>query len=196
MHLLLRSDRPSRASSARREPTTSAAAVAVRAAAPSRQWFYRPDHRSNADERYVFVDDGISGAEFEKRPGLQSLLASLEPVPPFQALIVTEQSRLGRETLDTLIVVRQIERASVGLWACNDGRRISLTDARASGGRRSAGAKRRLQGARGQLRRRRNGVRVPKRAAPRSREAARPPRDRRATGGGDPADLRRSSIAR
>src|SRR6266850_3427135 len=64
------------------------------------------------DERFVYTDDGISGAEFDKRPGLQALLAALEPPAShatrepaalFQALIVTEQSRLGRETLDTLL---------------------------------------------------------------------------------------------
>jgi DNA invertase Pin-like site-specific DNA recombinase len=38
------------------------------------------------DERYIFVDDGISGAEFgERRPGLQALMSNLEP---FEVLLV------------------------------------------------------------------------------------------------------------
>ena len=31
------------------------------------------------DERYIFVDDGVSGAEFVKRPGLVRLLSLLTP---------------------------------------------------------------------------------------------------------------------
>jgi len=80
------------------------------------------------DERYIFTDDGISGAEFKNRPGLQALLASLDPVPPFQSLIVVEQSRLGRETLDTLVVIRRIEEAGVAIWSATEGRKITMAD--------------------------------------------------------------------
>ena len=38
------------------------------------------------DDAWVFVDDGISGAEFGKRPGLVRLMAALKPRPPFQAM--------------------------------------------------------------------------------------------------------------
>jgi len=48
-------------------------------------------------EEYLFVDDGISGAEFRKRPGLTRLLNALRPRPPFQVLIMSEESRLGLE---------------------------------------------------------------------------------------------------
>jgi site-specific DNA recombinase len=48
-----------------------------------------------ADE-YVFADDGISGAEFLKRPGFLALMNALRPRPRFQVLITMEQSRLGR----------------------------------------------------------------------------------------------------
>ena len=44
---------------------------------------------------YIYVDDGISGAEFKKRPGLARLLGTLLPRPPFQVLIMSEESRLG-----------------------------------------------------------------------------------------------------
>jgi site-specific DNA recombinase len=81
------------------------------------------------DGRYVFVDDGISGAEYRNRPGLQALLAAVRvPVPPFQRLIVTEQSRIGRDTVRTLAVIQEIEEAGVEIWACNDGRQITLND--------------------------------------------------------------------
>jgi len=39
---------------------------------------------------------------------------------------VESQSRIGRETLDTLMVLRQIERAGVEVWGVREGRRISL----------------------------------------------------------------------
>jgi DNA invertase Pin-like site-specific DNA recombinase len=35
-------------------------------------------------ESCIFVDDGISGAEFANRPGFMRLMASLKPRPPFQ----------------------------------------------------------------------------------------------------------------
>jgi hypothetical protein len=40
---------------------------------------------TDADE-YVYVDDGISGAEFTNRPGFLRLMNALKPRPPFQAL--------------------------------------------------------------------------------------------------------------
>ena len=49
---------------------------------------------------YVYVDDGISGAEFAKRPGFLRLMNALKPSPPFQVLIMSEESRLGRESID------------------------------------------------------------------------------------------------
>jgi DNA invertase Pin-like site-specific DNA recombinase len=33
------------------------------------------------DERFVFVDDNISGSEFDKRPGFLRLMNSLKPSP-------------------------------------------------------------------------------------------------------------------
>jgi DNA invertase Pin-like site-specific DNA recombinase len=41
----------------------------------------------------VFVDDGISGAEFVKRPGFLRLMNALKPRPPFQVLIMSEAAR-------------------------------------------------------------------------------------------------------
>ncbi len=50
-------------------------------------------------EEYIYVDDGVSGAEFAKRAGLARLMNALTPPPPFQALIMMEESRLGREQI-------------------------------------------------------------------------------------------------
>ena len=49
------------------------------------------------DDSAVFVDDGISGAEFANRPGFLRLMNALKPRPPFQVLVMSEESRLGRD---------------------------------------------------------------------------------------------------
>src|SRR3989442_11892317 len=59
-------------------------------------------------DEYVYSDDGISGAEFSKRPGLLRLMNALKPRPPFQALIMSEESRLGREAIETAYTLKQI----------------------------------------------------------------------------------------
>ena len=53
-----------------------------------------------ADE-HIYSDDGISGAEFAKRPGCLRLMNALKPRPPFDVLIMSEESRLGREQIET-----------------------------------------------------------------------------------------------
>ena len=78
-----------------------------------------------ADE-CVYVDDGISGAEFDRRPGLQRLRAALKPRPTFSILIVSEQSRISRDTADTLQVLKELARAGVRVYGYQDDRAISL----------------------------------------------------------------------
>ena len=56
------------------------------------------------DAAHVYVDDGISGAEFVNRPGLSALLAALSPRPPFDVLVIAEsvaaRPRANRDELD------------------------------------------------------------------------------------------------
>jgi DNA invertase Pin-like site-specific DNA recombinase len=54
----------------------------------------------------VYADDGISGAEFVKRPGFLRLMNALKPRPPFQVLIMSEESRLGREQIETAYALK------------------------------------------------------------------------------------------
>src|SRR5688572_27830820 len=65
------------------------------------------------DPRHIFADENTSGAEWKNRPGFNSLLAALEPRPPFDVLIVSELSRIGRDTVRTPAAVMQIEEAGV-----------------------------------------------------------------------------------
>src|SRR5262249_55523086 len=80
-------------------------------------------------DEYVFVDDGISGAEFQKRPGLTRLLTRLGPRPPFQVIITSEESRLGREQIQTAYVIQQILDADVRIVYYLDGRERTLDSA-------------------------------------------------------------------
>ena len=60
------------------------------------------------DEAFVYVDDGISGAEFARRPGFVRLMAALKPRAPFQVLIMSEEARLGREMAEVLCALKQL----------------------------------------------------------------------------------------
>jgi DNA invertase Pin-like site-specific DNA recombinase len=53
------------------------------------------------DEASIFVDDGISGAEFANRPGFLRLMNALKPKPTFQVLVMSKESRLRREAIET-----------------------------------------------------------------------------------------------
>jgi DNA invertase Pin-like site-specific DNA recombinase len=68
------------------------------------------------DDACVFADDGISGSEFAARPGYQQLLARLKPRPPFDVLIMSESSRLGREAWETGFALKQILVAGVRVF--------------------------------------------------------------------------------
>jgi DNA invertase Pin-like site-specific DNA recombinase len=80
------------------------------------------------DPRYIFVDDAVSGAEWKHRPGFNALLAALEPRPPFGVLIVSELSRIGRDTVRTPAAVLQIEEAGVAIHGYLSGAPITLGD--------------------------------------------------------------------
>ncbi|HEY6180248.1 MAG TPA: recombinase family protein [Kofleriaceae bacterium] len=68
------------------------------------------------DDASVFVDDGISGAEFSNRPGFLRLMNALKPRPSFQVLIMSEESRLGREAIETAYALKQLVTAGVRVF--------------------------------------------------------------------------------
>src|SRR2546430_14265198 len=49
----------------------------------------------------ICVDDAISGAEFDRRPGLMRLLNTLRPQAPFAGRFLADKDRLGREQFET-----------------------------------------------------------------------------------------------
>ena len=80
-------------------------------------------------EEYIFVDDGISGAEFVKRPGFLRLMNALKPKPAFDVLIMSEESRLGREQIETAYALKQITDAGVRVFFYLEDRERTLDSA-------------------------------------------------------------------
>jgi DNA invertase Pin-like site-specific DNA recombinase len=80
-------------------------------------------------QTHVYSDDGISGAEFVKRPGFLRLMNALKPRPPFQMLIMSEESRLGREQIETAYALKQIMDAGVRVFFYLEDRERTLDNA-------------------------------------------------------------------
>jgi DNA invertase Pin-like site-specific DNA recombinase len=68
------------------------------------------------DDAQIYVDDGISGAEFLKRPGFLRMMNALKPRPPFQVLVMSEESRLGREAIETAYALKQLITSGVRVF--------------------------------------------------------------------------------
>jgi site-specific DNA recombinase len=64
----------------------------------------------------VYVDDGISGAEFANRPGFLRLMNALKPRAPIQVLVMSEESRLGREAIETEYALKQLVTGGVRVF--------------------------------------------------------------------------------
>ncbi len=82
----------------------------------------------SVDPRHVYVDEAVSGGEWQSRPGFNALLAALRPKPPFGVLIVSELSRIGRDSVRVPYAVQQIEDAGVEIHGYLSGQRISVSD--------------------------------------------------------------------
>ena len=68
-------------------------------------------------EEHIYSDDGISGAEFLRRPSFVRLMAALKPRAPFDVLVMSEESRLGRESIETAYAFKQIIGAGVRVFS-------------------------------------------------------------------------------
>ena len=78
------------------------------------------------DDAHVYVDDGISGAEFANRPGFLRLMNALKPRAPFNVLIMSEESRLGREAIETAYALKQLMQAGVRVFFYMEDRERTL----------------------------------------------------------------------
>ena len=81
------------------------------------------------NEEHVYQDDGISGAEFVKRPGFIRLMNALKPRPLFDVLIMSEESRLGREAIETGYALKQIIDAGIRVFFYLEDRERTLDTA-------------------------------------------------------------------
>src|SRR5262249_39037007 len=90
---------------------------------------YAARHGWIVEDAYVYVDDGISGAEFANRPGFVRLMAALKPKAPFSVLIMSEVSRLGREQIETAYALQQLAVAGVRCFSYLEGRELVLESA-------------------------------------------------------------------
>ena len=94
----------------------------ARAYAERKGWTIAPEH--------LYVDDGISGAIFGAgRPGLARLLNALFRRPPFQVLVMSEASRIGREAIETSYVLKRIIDSGVKVYLYLDDRERTLDTA-------------------------------------------------------------------
>jgi site-specific DNA recombinase len=81
-------------------------------------------------DAHVYVDDQITGALFgASRPGLARLLVALAQRPPFDVLIMSEESRLGRESIETGWTLKQITDAEVRVFFYLEDRERTLNSA-------------------------------------------------------------------
>lgn len=65
---------------------------------------------------HCYVDDDASGAEFKARAGLLRFLDALKNGRPFNAVVMSEESRLGREQVETAYVFKQIRDAGLRIF--------------------------------------------------------------------------------
>ena len=77
---------------------------------------YAEQHGWMVVAEHIHVDDGISGAEFANRPGFLRLMNALKPKAPFDVLIMSEESRLGREAIETAYALKQLIQAGVRVF--------------------------------------------------------------------------------
>ena len=68
------------------------------------------------------------GAEFLARPGFLRLMNSLKPKPPFHALVMSEESRLGRDRIRTEYSMLEIIDAGVEVFCYLTDHQVRLDD--------------------------------------------------------------------
>jgi site-specific DNA recombinase len=72
-------------------------------------WTLAPEH--------IYTDDGISGAEFQRRPDFLRLMNALKPRAAFQVLVMMDEDRLGREQIETAWALKQLIVAGVRVFS-------------------------------------------------------------------------------
>src|SRR2546427_6760919 len=71
----------------------------------------------------------MSGAEFVNGPGFIRLMNALSPGPPFQVVVMSEESRLGREQIETAYALKKITDVGVRVFFYLEDRERTLDNA-------------------------------------------------------------------
>ena len=79
-------------------------------------------------DEHIYVDDGISGSEFERRPDFMRMMSTL-PRPPFGVLIVSEQKSIGREMAETSYTIKRLQAAGVEIFEYGGGQSLTPKNA-------------------------------------------------------------------
>ncbi len=90
------------------------------ALAATKGWTVLPEH--------VYVDDGYSGSEFQRRPAFTRMMAALTPRAPVQVLVVSELKSIGRETAETQYTVKRLAEAGVEVFEYVHGKSLTPKD--------------------------------------------------------------------
>ena len=77
----------------------------AKAYAVAKGWTVEPEH--------IFEDDNVSGAEYQRRPGLVRMMARLKE---FNVIVTSENSRIGRDMVRNSVVIDDIRSADVRLF--------------------------------------------------------------------------------
>ncbi len=84
-------------------------------------------------EAAVYADHDASGGEFLKRSGFLRLLADAARVPrPFDVLVVSEESRLGRDRVETEFRIKTLVDAGVRIFYFHEDREVRMDSATGS----------------------------------------------------------------
>ncbi|MFH2056221.1 MAG: recombinase family protein [bacterium] len=73
-------------------------------------------------EDQIYADEAMSGSTLESRPGIQALLRAAEGQSrPFDCVIVEDTSRLSRNNIDILTIVRDLKELGIFVLFVSDG---------------------------------------------------------------------------
>src|SRR5262245_14562280 len=80
------------------------------------------------DDEHVYADDAVSGATFE-RPEFVRLMDALKPRPLFQALIVADLDRIGREQWEMGFTLKRLFMAGLRIFEYQSDHEVIADDA-------------------------------------------------------------------
>src|SRR5690348_16621047 len=83
---------------------------------------YADHHQWQLLEKFVYIDEALSGMGVQHRPGYRRLLEAISiSAPPFDILLVDDLSRLSRDTAEILRLVRVLQTQGIRLVSVADG---------------------------------------------------------------------------